>query len=300
MSAAIELSGLSKRFYPGWRRQPVTALADVSLTVEQGEAFGFVGQNGAGKSTTIKILTGALRHDGGVAKLFGVDVADHRSRIGLGYVPENPWLYDYLTPLEIVRMGVLTHGHRQRSELNAHCMRWLERFGLAQVANRQVRGFSKGMLQRVALAHALACEPRLLILDEPLSGLDPLGRRDVVDILLDYRMKGGTVFFSSHVLHDVERLADRFGLIHQGVLQSVQHPADVFARSSAVLVRSLGAAPVEGMVADVGERWWAEVKPAELWALLDALRSAGHSLIEVKPAMSLERLFLDVVKQYSN
>ncbi|KAI5916295.1 ABC transporter ATP-binding protein [Thauera sp. 2A1] len=294
---AIELQNLSKTFRQGWRGTEVSALKGVSLAVEQGEAFGFVGQNGAGKSTTIKILTGALRHDGGEARLFGFDVADFRSRVGLGYVPENPWLYDYLTPLEIVRMGVIAHGRRKGADVSSHCRQWLERLGLGPVAQRRVRGFSKGMLQRTALAHALACEPRLLILDEPLSGLDPLGRREVVDILLEYRKGGGTVFFSSHVLHDVERLADRFGLIHKGELRSVQQPSEVCARSETVLVRSIGAQPVEGLSPEVGGRWSGDIPATDVWHVLDRLREAGHTLLEVRPGMSLERLFLDVVRR---
>lgn len=295
MTAAIELNGLGRTFRQGWRRARISALMDVTLTVEAGEAFGFVGQNGAGKSTTIKILTGAIRHDAGEARLFGVDVADYRSRTGVGYVPENPWLYDYLTPLEIVRMGILAHGRRKGAEVEPLALRWLERFGLAAVAKRRVRSFSKGMLQRTALAHALACEPRLLILDEPLSGLDPLGRREVVDVLLEYRNNGGTVFFTSHVLHDVERLADRFGLIHKGRLQSVQSPADLLGSSDTLTVRSIGNTPVRSMHADVGGRWSIEVAQADLWALLDELRQAGHRVLEIRPAMSLERLFLSVV-----
>lgn len=297
MAEAIELQDLCKSFRQGWMRDEVQALRGVTLGVHVGEAFGFIGQNGAGKSTTIKILTGALKHDSGQARIFGVDVVDYRSRTGLGYVPENPWLYDYLTPLEIVTMGIAAHGHRKGAEIKRHAISWLERFDLGRVANRSVRGFSKGMLQRTALAHALACEPRLLVLDEPLSGLDPVGRREVVDILVEYRQSGGTVFFSSHVLHDVERLADRFGLIHKGALHSVQHPADVCGSSETVLVRSIGEGPVAGMQPDVGGRWSGEVRPEYLWGLMEVLRAAGHTLLEVKPSMSLERLFLDVVQR---
>jgi len=269
----------------------------LTLSVSVGEAFGFIGQNGAGKSTTIKILTGALRHDSGQARLFGVNVMDYRSRKGMGYVPENPWLYEYLTPREILTMGIAAHGHRKGYDMKSYAMGWLERFDLGRVADRAVRGFSKGMLQRTALAHALAGEPRLLILDEPLSGLDPVGRREVVDILLDYRRNGGTLFFSSHVLHDVERLADRFGLIHKGHLHSVQQPAEVWSSSEAVFVRSIGEGAVAGMQPDVGGRWSGEVRPDGLWDLMVALREAGHTLLEVKPSMSLEKLFLDVVRR---
>ncbi|MDN3577900.1 ABC transporter ATP-binding protein [Chitinimonas viridis] len=292
---AIELDRVVKTFKQGFKPR-FRALDEVSFSVVEGEAFGFVGQNGAGKSTAIKILTGALRQDGGAARLFGVDVADFRSRRGLGYVPENPWLYDYLTPLEILRMGVVAQGIAlDGAELDRHCMQWLERFSIAAVAHKRTRSFSKGMVQRTALAHAMACRPRLLILDEPLSGLDPLGRRDVVDILVEYRQGGGTVFFSSHVLHDVERLADRFGLIHKGRLHTVQRPSDLGGGDEVLSVRTVGIAPVVGMQADVADRWSAQVPASQLWPLLDAARAAGHTVIEIKPALSLERAFLKFV-----
>jgi ABC-2 type transport system ATP-binding protein len=179
----------------------------------------------------------------------------------------------------------------------AHCLHWLERFGLADAANKVVRGFSKGMAQRTALAHAMAVEPRLLILDEPLSGLDPIGRRDVVDILSEYRSKGGTIFLTSHVLHDVERLADRFGLIHKGELRAVRAPGELAGKDDLVLIRSQGAAAVlPGMVAEPAGRWVVEVPRTMLWETLRAIDGAGHALIEIKPTLSLETAFMHVVK----
>lgn len=298
--AAIELNNVGKLFRTTWRRQQIVALTNVSLSVEQGEAFGFIGQNGAGKSTTIKILTGALRPDSGKAQLFGINVEDYRSRRGVGYVPENPWLYDYLTPLEIVRMGVAHHGNRQGPDADRHCKQWLERFGIGASMHRRISGFSKGMLQRTALAHALACEPKLLILDEPLSGLDPLGRMEVVDILMNFRQQGGTIFFSSHVLHDVERLADRFGLIHKGCICSIQDHSDLLTQSQTVNIRSLGDVSVEGFSPDVGRRWFAEVPLDQVWSALDRLREANHQVLEIKPAMVLERVFLNMVGHSPN
>jgi ABC-2 type transport system ATP-binding protein len=170
-------------------------------------------------------------------------------------------------------------------------MEWLARFGLANAAHRQVRTFSKGMVQRTALAHALSIRPRLLVLDEPLSGLDPVGRKDVVDILADYKRAGGTLFFSSHVLHDVERLADRFGLINRGRLLALQSPDDIVAGEQMVTVRSLGVAEPTGFAREGGDRWVAEVAHADLWRVLDELRGYGHEVLEVRPAMSLESAF---------
>jgi ABC-2 type transport system ATP-binding protein len=295
MTFAIDIHDLRKTYPRRWASPPFEALKGVSLTVAEGEVFGFIGPNGAGKSTLIKILTGVMRPTAGSATLFGIDVTDSAARTGLGYVPENPSLPDYLTPLEILGMGLALH-KRQAADKKAHCLHWLARFGLGDVANKTVRGFSKGMAQRTALAHALAVQPRLLILDEPLSGLDPIGRRDVVDILADYRQQGGTIFLTSHVLHDVERLADRFGLIHKGELRAVRSPAELAGEDDRVLVRSQGAAAVDGMQPEPGGRWVVEVPRTALWPTLHALEAAGHAVIEVKPTLSLETAFMHVVK----
>lgn len=294
MTSAISITDLRKTYPRSWASPPFEAVKGISIEIEQGEVFGFIGPNGAGKSTTIKILTGVMEPSAGAASLFGVDVGESQSRRGLGYVPENPSLPDYLTPLEILSMGLELH-RRKPPNAGAHCLHWLERFGLADVANKVVRGFSKGMAQRTALAHAMAVEPRLLILDEPLSGLDPIGRRDVIDVLVDYRRQGGTIFLTSHVLHDIERLADRFGLIHQGQLRAVNTPAELAGGNDLLTVRSMGAAPVAGMVEETAGRWTIELPRSEVWAMLEALRTAGHTLIEVKPTLSLESAFMRAV-----
>jgi len=296
MNVAISVINLRKTYPRSWASPPFEALKGISLSIDAGETFGFVGPNGAGKSTAIKILTGVMSPSEGTASLFGVDVSDPESRRGLGYVPENPSLPDYLTPLEILSMGLELH-RRRPANARAHCMKWLARFSLAEVANKVVRGFSKGMAQRTALAHAMAVEPRLLILDEPLSGLDPIGRREVVDILSEYRQQGGTIFLTSHVLHDVERLADRFGLIHKGELRAVRTPGELVGEDERVLVRTAGAGAVlAGMQAEPGGRWVIEVPRPQLWETLRALEAAGHLLIEIKPTLSLETAFLNLVK----
>lgn len=295
MTLAIDIHDLRKTYPRRWASPPFEALKGVSLTVAEGETFGFIGPNGAGKSTLIKILTGVMRGSAGQARLFGCDVSESAARTGLGYVPENPSLPDYLTPLEILGMGLALH-RCALTEPRVHCLRWLERFGLGAVANKTVRGFSKGMAQRTALAHALAVQPKLLILDEPLSGLDPIGRREVVEILAEYRAQGGTIFLTSHVLHDVERLADRFGLIHQGELRAVRSPAELAGEDDRVLVRSHGAVALADMQAEPGGRWVVEVPRTALWQTLHALESGGHTVIEVKPTLSLETAFMHVVK----
>lgn len=294
MSLAIHLDSIGKVFKRGPLSPRFEAVRDVSLNVPEGEVFGFIGPNGAGKSTTIKMLLGLIAPTSGSAKLFDRPVSEPVARQGVGYVPENPSLYDYLTPFETLQMTLRLHGRRVPNE-RAHCLQWLERFDLAAVADKTVRGFSKGMIQRTTLANAMVITPRLLILDEPLSGLDPIGRRDVVQLLSEYKKTGGTIFFTSHVLHDVERLADRFGLIHKGVLKAVRSPSEFVEGEEKLIVRSLGATAVDGMQEDSGGRWYAEVLRSELWSVLEALKESKHEIIEVRPSLNLESAFLSVV-----
>lgn len=294
MAEAITIRSLDKTYASGWRRNPVHAVRNVSLSVAEGEAFGFIGPNGAGKSTTIKVLMGLAEPSGGEALLFGVPSTEPQARRRLGYVPENPYLYDYLTPFEILKMGLRLHRTVVADE-NAHCRRWLERMELAAVADSPIRSFSKGMTQRVAIAQALVIQPHLLVLDEPLSGLDPIGRQDVVEIFSEYKRGGGTLFFTSHVLHDVERLADRFGLIHQGELRSVSSPAELAGEEESVMVRSQGGQEVHGMQAETVGRWCGTFPRSVLWEKLDQIRAAGHSIVEVRPTLSLELAFLKAI-----
>lgn len=296
MTAAIEIVGLKKTYSKGLMRKPVAAIRGVTLEVREGEAFGFIGPNGAGKSSTIRILMGLSWPTAGRVSLFGIDARNERARRHIGYVPENPCLYDYLTPTEILEMGMRLHDMRHATPA-AHRRQWLDRLGLADVANAPIRSFSKGMTQRVAIAHALCIEPRLLVLDEPLSGLDPLGRRDVVEIFADYKKHGGTLFFTSHVLHDVERLADRFGLIHEGSIQSVSSPNELVGDEEIYLVRSSGEVAVVGMREESAGRWAGEIPRAQLWHQLEVLRSAAHQIIEVRSSLSLEAAFLRVMER---
>lgn len=294
---AIRIENLEKTYAEGVMRRPVRAVAGVSLEVAEGEAFGFVGPNGAGKSSTIRILMGLARASAGRCELFGIDVARPAARMRVGYVPENPCLYDYLTPLEIVSMSLRLHLPGEGASTRSRAMTWLEKLGVAHVADSPVRSFSKGMTQRVALANAMAVRPRLLVLDEPLSGLDPIGRREVVEILADYKREGGTLFFTSHVLHDVERLADRFGLIHKGEMRSVRAPNELVGSEDLVMVRSHGKQPIPGAREESLGNWISEVPQARLWSVLEELRALGHQLREVRPSLSLEAAFMHVVDE---
>lgn len=298
MPTALEAIALTKDYIEplGKRKR---ALDDVSFSISTGEVFGFVGPNGAGKSTAIRILTGLQTPSSGHAQVFGSEASDPKSRLRVGYVPENPYLYEYLTPLEILKMAVRLHrlDALATKELTRHCMKWLEVFQLDGVANKQVRTFSKGMTQRTALASALAIQPRLLILDEPLSGLDPIGRKQVVEILADYAKQGGTLFFSSHVLYDVERLADRFGLIHKGKLRTVCRPDEVLDQDHIYTKVIFTGAVLDKSVLLDSKRASIEIPRSELWSALDAIRNSGGSVLEIQRAAPLESLFFSLISE---
>ncbi len=291
---AVSITGLIKDYKRGWQRRQVRAVSDVTLSVAPGEVFGFIGPNGAGKSTTIKMLMGLAQPTAGTIQVYGQPASMPAARRGMGYVPESPYLYDYLTPKEILAMSIHLH-QAAVGEINRHIDRWLDRLGLLSVARAPIRSFSKGMTQRVAIAQAMCINPRLLVMDEPLSGLDPVGRQEVVEILADYKRQGGTLFFTSHVLHDVERLADRFGLIHEGRLRSVGSPSELAGDEDSVLVRSQGQFAVEGMQAETHNRWSITIPRSGLWAQLAMLETAGHTLIEVRPGLSLETAFMKAI-----
>jgi ABC-2 type transport system ATP-binding protein len=215
MTQAIVVEGLQKTFRQGFFMRRVEAVKGISFAVESGEIFGFLGPNGAGKTTTIKILTGLIRATGGRAAVFGHVTPSPEAMKNVGFLPENPYIYPYLTPREFVtlsaRLSGLTGSHlRQRVEGS------LERTGIAYAADRQVRRLSKGMLQRTGLAAAMVSDPELLLLDEPMSGLDPVGRKEVRDLILEEKKRGKTVFFSTHILSDVETLCDRVVILRRG------------------------------------------------------------------------------------
>lgn len=295
---ALSINAVRKTYPSAWRKPAKEALRGVSLSIPEGETFGFIGPNGAGKSTLIKILVGALRPTAGEVRMFGLDPSEPASRKGLGFVPENPSMPEHLTPYEILLMGLRLHETAITGGEREYCYAWLERFDLARVADSPVRGFSKGMTQRTALAHALAIKPRLLMLDEPLSGLDPVGRRDVVDILDDYRKDGGTLFFSSHVLHDVERIADRFGLIAEGQLLTIRSPREVITDQADIyILRFRSDNSVQSSTEVRPGLHQIEASASELSAQLDAVLRAGGVLQDVLPKHSLESVFFAAIKR---
>jgi ABC-2 type transport system ATP-binding protein len=215
MTAAIEVENLWKTFRKPFSGRTVDAVKGVSFKVKKGEVFGFVGPNGAGKTTCIKMLTGLIFATGGSAKVFGHPIPSPEAMQRVGFVPENPYIYPYLTPREFVdHCGKLSG--LSGEELDARVETVIDRVGMTEAIDRPVRALSKGMTQRVALAAALVHDPDLLILDEPMSGLDPVGRKDVRDLILEERARKKTVFFSTHILGDVETLCDRVCILSQG------------------------------------------------------------------------------------
>lgn len=294
--SALSIQNISKKYKSSLFKKPENALTNLSLDIASGETFGFIGPNGAGKSTTIKIIMSLIQQDEGHVYINGIHNTKPTSRKGLAYVPENPLLYDYLTPLEILNAGCHLH-HLKKPNIKQHCMHWLERFGLADVATKTLRTFSKGMTQRTALAHALCVEPSILILDEPLSGLDPTGRQLVIDILQEYKHGGGTTFFSSHVLYDVERLADRFGLVFKGELKRLQSPAEIALHSTKRTIRSSGSMPIsEHQILKGNSIWELPSNSQTIWEDIEKLRQGNHNIIEIKPSDTLEQIFKDLTK----
>ena len=219
MTYAIETERLGMVFTTNWGGKK-RALQDLTIQIEENEIVGFLGHNGAGKTTTIKILVGICHQTEGKARIFGVPTEKVAARTKIGFLPEDPYFYEYLTGLESIQFYGNLHGIPHR-ECQKKAQEILDEVGLGHAMNRRVREFSKGMKQRLGLAQAMIHDPQLLILDEPLSGLDPVGRREVREKIRALKEKGKTVFFSSHVLSDVELLCDRAALLSQGNLVSM-------------------------------------------------------------------------------
>lgn len=296
MSAALVFDSVSQIYSA--KGESIQALREVSFEVAKGEVFGFVGPNGAGKSTTIKVMLDLISNYAGSVSIYGRSSRNPKAREGVAYVPESPALYEQFTPLEILHMALSMHGIRL-PDAEARCTQWLERFSVAENAKRKIRELSKGNVQRVALAHAMVVGPRLLILDEPLSGLDPVGRKDVVDILNEYKKQGGAIFFTSHVLHDVERIADRFGFINKGELLTVRSPRELAAeRADALLVRFNVEEDFSPQATRLREgEFEQEMTQAQLPEFVARLSMVGGHILTVKPAVSLETVFFKILEE---
>jgi len=298
---AIEILGLEKTYKVGfWRKRPKRALQPLHLTVEEGEIFGFLGPNGAGKTTTLKLLMGLVFPTAGSARILGRECTDPEVKAQIGFLPEHPYFYDYLTAHELLeyygQLSGVPGRYRKRRVGEA-----LARVGLTDIQGVQLRKFSKGMLQRVGIAQAILHDPKLVFLDEPMSGLDPMGRREVRDLIEQLKREGKTVFFSTHILSDAEALCDRVAIINKGELRgvgavadltsSVQGKIEVIWRGTQVpaSIKALGA---ECYV--TGDTVRAVLPEKQQDAAIDALRRERLALIAVTPVrMSLEDYFVE-------
>ena len=222
----LEVKGLRKVFRIGFFRKRVEAVKNASFSVRRGEIFGLLGPNGAGKTTTIKSILRLIFPSEGEIRIFGRPAGDREAAKRVGYMPENPYVYQYLKPLEFLDLcgrltGMPKVERRERSEA------MVDKVGLRHAVDRPIGKFSKGMMQRVGLAQALLHDPELLVLDEPMSGLDPIGRKEVRDVLLEQRARGKTLLFTSHILSDVELLCDRVVIMQRGEITSEGQVSDL-------------------------------------------------------------------------
>src|SRR5258708_7430525 len=299
--AAIEILGLEKTYQVGfWHKKLKRALQPLHLRVEEGEIFGFLGPNGAGKTTTLKILMGLVFPTAGTARILGHVWTDPQIKAQIGFLPEQPYFYDYLTVHELLNYygqlsGVPAKDRKRRID------DVLQRVGLTEVKGVQLRKFSKGMLQRAGIAQAILHNPKLVFFDEPMSGLDPLGRREVRDLMEQLKQEGKTVFFSTHILSDAEALCDRVAIIHQGELRGVGAVEDLPATVQGKVEVSCQGTQIPASMKTLGgechvtgDTVRAVVAESKQDAAIDALRRERIRLIAITPLRtSLEAYFVE-------
>jgi ABC-2 type transport system ATP-binding protein len=298
--AAIEILGLEKTYSIGfWRKRPKHALRPLNLKVEEGEIFGFLGPNGAGKTTTLKLLMGLIFPTAGSARILGMELDDPRMKAQIGFLPEQPYFYDYLTARELLEYYGQLSGVEAKLR-SSRVNEVLRRVGLPDVGGVQLRKFSKGMLQRVGIAQAILHDPQVVFFDEPMSGLDPMGRREVRDLMEQLKVEGKTVFFSTHILSDAEALCDRVAIIHQGELRGVGAVADltssVHGKVEVVWQGTMVPASLRALGAEchvTRDTVRAMLSEANQDAAIEALRRERLRLVSVTPVRtSLEDYYL--------
>ncbi|MCB9526550.1 MAG: ABC transporter ATP-binding protein [Myxococcales bacterium] len=297
-----------RRLTRGWNlkgiAQRVEAVRGLSLTVAPGQTFGFLGPNGAGKTTTIKMLMGLIHPTSGGGTLLGEPLGSKAARARLGFLPEHPYFYEYLKPLEFLDFyGSLFNMTARERKRRAEAL--IDRVGLQHAINRPIRKFSKGMVQRIGVAQALINDPDLVVLDEPMSGLDPMGRKDVRDIITDLRAKGKTVFFSSHILQDVELICDRVAIVTHGRVRAegpLDELMDAPTANVEVVARGLDGAAVARLAeraltaqpAGAGRQSFMLADESAVAPFLAALAAEAGNLISVVPhRRSLEEIFVE-------
>ena len=273
---AIEIQNLTKIFPIPFRREKVVAVRDLSLVVEAGQVYGLLGPNGSGKSTTMKIVLGLVRPTSGSTQIFGRSSRVVESREAVGFLPENPYFYKFLTGEETLHFYGKLCG-LSGANLRARARELLELVGLSDAAHRRLGGYSKGMLQRIGLAQALVQRPRLLVLDEPTAGVDPAGSREIRDLILRFKSEGITVLLCSHLLSQVQEICDRVGILHQGVLVREGKLEDLISIREQTEIILQNASPE--LLARIAE---------------EAARTGAKLIEQRQPQTTLERYFLEV------
>ncbi|HEY2545034.1 MAG TPA: ABC transporter ATP-binding protein [Candidatus Acidoferrum sp.] len=301
---AIEIENLTKDYPFGFLHlKKKRSLESLTMQVEDGEVFGFLGPNGAGKSTTIKLLVGLIFPDAGSARILGKPITDIEMHRDIGYLPEQPYFYDYLTAAEVLDYFARFHD-LTAADRSARVTLMLKKVGLETARKIQLRKYSKGMLQRVGLAQAILHDPKVVILDEPMSGLDPIGRREVRDIILELKREGRTVLFSTHILSDAEMLCDRVGVIVGGKLRGVGAPGEIVgmrAHGMEILFElpagGTSAAAILAKATKTGDRYRMQVSEEELYAALEQLHGVGAKTLSVAQVKaSLEEYFMHLIE----
>ena len=306
-AAAVVVDGLVKDFRPGFGLRKKRVLHGISFEVHEGEIFGFVGPNGAGKTTTLKVLMGLIRPSGGHASILGHDVRETEFRRHVGFLPENPYFYDYLSGRETLDFYARLCGV-SGSERARRVETLLEWVGLSHAADARLRTYSKGMQQRVGIAQALVHDPRVVFLDEPMSGLDPIGRKEIRDLILRLRAEGKTVFMNTHILSDVELVCDRVAIIVRGRIRH-EGAIDEFlsgeGRETDVVVSQLSADAASALeerlsarLRSLGDRMELRVPEKSVSEALRLVLEAGSEVLSVTPhRASLESVFLSAARE---
>lgn len=309
MNNIIEIENLTKDYEVGfWKKKKVRALDNLTLSVESGQIFGFLGGNGAGKTTTIKILMSLIFPTQGSAKILGSNISDVKMRSRIGYCPENPYFYDYLTARELMMyFGELFGFDKTKSKQKTEEL--LTKVGLEEKSwDKQLRKFSKGMLQRTGLAQSLINDPEIVFMDEPMSGLDPIGRREIRELIAELREKGTTVFMSTHILSDIEALCDNVAIMRKGKLSATGKLDDLLIAQGENQGFEIN---LKGISADILQQTFSDIHNIEIQAkpnganiqvsdesniekILEKTRKAGGKLVSIQPVkQSLEELFVE-------
>jgi ABC-2 type transport system ATP-binding protein len=302
-AAIIEIEGLTKDYPSGfWRKRWKRSLDHLTLQIQEGEIFGFLGPNGAGKTTTLKLLMGLIFPTSGTARIRGSSIEDIAMHREIGYLPEHPYFYDYLTARELLDYYARFSDY-SAAERRARVETFLKRVGLDSAGDVQLRKFSKGMLQRAGIAQAILHDPKVVFLDEPMSGLDPVGRREVRDIIHELKQQGKTVFFSTHILSDAEMLCDRVGVLVSGKLQGVGSPREIVSvemQSMEILFELPEGHALPPRLAEqatlIGGRHRIAVPEPEVYAAIEQLRGCAARILSMTPIRpTLEDYFIRLV-----